>query len=162
MSLRTGGRLPRRRDWSSCRAREQWQPPRLGRKKAGIRSRESKNYEELPLTPAEDLPPPAEPPRLAPAWVPLASAWIGLLAMLLSFAIPFVPGTQNPQAELTHATAYSWADRLMLAMYIQATALFLGIITLWQTRREARQKTAAASACMHPPSSRSLPAAWLA
>jgi hypothetical protein len=51
----------------------------------------------------------------------------------------FLPGARNPRAELEHLEQYSLADRFLpLPIYGIAAVLFLGIIVLWQMRREPR------------------------
>jgi hypothetical protein len=90
------------------------------------------------------LPPlnPAEPPKRptpAPPWVALAAAWAGLLMLAASIAFVFLPGSVDPRAELEHARAYSAADRFLpLPIYGITVALFLGIVVLWQMRKEPR------------------------
>jgi len=84
-------------------------------------------------------PDPAPRPRLAPAWVALASAWLGLLTLLASIVFPFLPGSRDPRAELQHLRPYSFADKFLpLPIYGSVAAIFLGIIVLWQMRREPR------------------------
>ena len=90
-----------------------------------------------PLNP--DGPPPAAPPRLAPAWVALVAAWLGLLTLIASIAVPFLPGSRDPRAELQKLRPYAVADKFIpLPLYACAAALFLGIVVLWQMRREPR------------------------
>jgi hypothetical protein len=90
------------------------------------------------------LPPlnPTEPPKRptpAPPWVALAAAWAGLLMLAASIAFVFLPGSVDPRAELEHARAYSAADRFLpLPIYGITVALFLGIVVLWQMRKEPR------------------------
>jgi hypothetical protein len=89
-----------------------------------------------PLTPDLDPPP---PPRLAPAWVALLSAWLGLLTLIASAAVPFLPGSRDPRAELQNLRPYSVADKFIpIPIYASVVAIFLGIIVLWQMRREPR------------------------
>ena len=97
------------------------------------------------MTPsADDLPPfnpdPAPPrPRLAPPWLALASAWLGLLTLIASAIVPFLPGTRDPRAELQHLRPYSVADKFIpFPIYASVVAIFLGIIVLYQMRREPR------------------------
>ena len=91
----------------------------------------------------DDLPrlnPDAVPqPRLAPPWVALLAAWLGLLTLLASATVPFLPGSRDPRAELQNLRPYSAADRFIpVPLYVCAVALFLGIVVLWQMRREPR------------------------
>lgn len=92
----------------------------------------------------DDLPlrPPADPPRrptLAPPWVALLSAWLGLMMLIAAIAFPFLPGSDDPRAELEHARPYSFADKFLpVPMYGVTIAMFLGIVVLWQMRREPR------------------------
>src|SRR5438874_13731641 len=91
-----------------------------------------------PLPPPD---PPHPPPRpaLAPAWVALLAAWLGLLALAAAVAFPFLPGSRNPRAELEHAQPYSFADRFLpLPIYGSVVAMFLGVVVLWQMRKEPR------------------------
>ena len=96
--------------------------------------------EELPLKPVEDTPVRAKPPTTpAPAWVALFCAWFGLLTLICSAVLPFLPGSQRPREELEHRAPWSAADRwLPFPIYLSVVALFLGIVVLWQMRREAR------------------------
>jgi hypothetical protein len=91
-----------------------------------------------PLTP--DGPPPlAPPPRLAPPWVALVAAWLGLLTLIASAIVPFLPGSRDPRAELQKLQPYSLADKFLpLPIYASVVAMFLGIVVLWQMRREPR------------------------
>lgn len=91
----------------------------------------------------DDLPPlnpdPPPMPRLAPAWVALLAAWLGLLTLIASLVFPFLPGTRNPRAELQHLSPYSLADKFLpYPIYASVVAMFLGIVVLWQMRREPR------------------------
>jgi hypothetical protein len=71
--------------------------------------------------------------------VALAAAWLGLLTLIASAVIPFLPGTRDPRAELQNLRPYSLADYLLpVPLYAAALAMFLGIIVLWQMRREPR------------------------
>ena len=91
---------------------------------------------------SDDRLPPLNPdapprPRLAPAWVALLSAWLGLLTLLASLLFPFLPGTRDPRAELQHLRPYSFADKFLpFPIYGCVVAIFLGIVVLWQMRRE--------------------------
>ena len=92
---------------------------------------------------ADDLPrlnpDPPPRPRLAPAWVALVAAWLGLITLIASVAFPFLPGTRDPRAELQHLRPYSFADKFLpFPIYLCVVALFLGIVVLWQMRREPR------------------------
>lgn len=90
-----------------------------------------------PLPPLNPDPPPQ--PRLAPAWVALLSAWLGLLTLIASIAFPFLPGTRDPRAELEHLRPYSLADKFLpLPIYGSVVAMFLGIVVIRQMRREPR------------------------
>ena len=89
------------------------------------------------LPPLNPDPPPR--PRLAPAWVALVAAWLGLVTLIASAALPFLPGSRDPRAELQHLRPYSLADKFLpLPIYGSVVALFLGIVVLWQMRREPR------------------------
>ena len=108
-------------------------------------------FEKLPspifnwrcLPDSNDLPPlnpdPPPSPRLAPAWVALGSAWLGLLTLIGSAIVPFLPGSRDPRAELQNLRPYSFADKFIpFPIYASVVAIFLGIIVLWQMRREPR------------------------
>ena len=87
-----------------------------------------------PLNP--DGPP---PPRLAPAWVALTAAWVGLLTFIASIILMFLPSSRDPQAELLHLKPYSLADKFLpIPIYSSVIEMFLGIVVLWQMRREPR------------------------
>ena len=89
------------------------------------------------------LPPPEKRPTPAPAWVALLAAWAGLLMLFASIVFTLLPGSVNPRAELEHARAYSPADRFLpLPVYGNTVALFLGIVVLWQMRKEPRPLSA--------------------
>ena len=91
-----------------------------------------------PLPPPDPPEPPARP-TLAPPWVALLSAWLGLLTLVASAVFPFLPGSRDPRAELEHARPYSFADRFLpLPMYGAVIAMFLGIVVLRQMRKEPR------------------------
>jgi hypothetical protein len=56
-----------------------------------------------------------------------------------SIVFVFLPGSASPREELEGARAYSAADRFLpLPIYGITLALFLGIVVLWQMRREPR------------------------
>ena len=75
----------------------------------------------------------------APAWVALAAAWVGLIMLVASIVLMFLPGSKNPIAELEHRSAYSFADRFLpVPIYGVTLAMFLGIVVLWQMRKEPR------------------------
>lgn len=93
--------------------------------------------DDAPLPPLNPDGPPQ--PRLAPAWVALLCAWIGLLTLIAASVVPFLPGTRDPRAELEHRAPFSIADRFLpLPIYGSVIAMFLGIVVLWQMRREQR------------------------
>jgi hypothetical protein len=93
---------------------------------------------------SRDALPPLNPdspsrPRLAPPWVALLAAWLGLFTLVAAIVVPFLPGTRDPRAELEHRTSYSLADKVLpVPMYGTVAALFVGIVVLWQMRREPR------------------------
>ena len=79
------------------------------------------------------------PPRLAPPIVALFAAWLGLLTLIAAIAFPFLPGSRDPRAELQHLRPYSFADRFLpFPIYGSVVAMFLGIVVLYQMRREPR------------------------
>lgn len=95
----------------------------------------------LPLRGLDDPKPAVKPIAAtpAPAWVALLAAWLGLVTLLAAGALPLLPGSRNPRAELVHARPYSTADRwLPVPVYLSVTAIFIGCIVLWQMRKEAR------------------------
>ena len=98
----------------------------------------TRDDEPLLLRQAPDLQPrPKTTP--APAWVALAAAWLGLLMLLASVVFIFLPGSRDARAELEHLRPYSRADRFLpLPIYGITVALFLGIVVLWQMRKEPR------------------------
>ena len=90
--------------------------------------------DRLPLRP----PKPGRPTP-APAWVALLSAWLGLLVLVAAVVFVFLPGSTNPKAELQHVRPYSAKDRFLpVPLYGVALALFVGIVVLWQMRKEPR------------------------
>ena len=94
--------------------------------------------EHDPQLPLNGLPPPPKPPALAPAWVALFAAWLGLLTLVGFLVLPFLPGSRDPLAELEHRR-YALSDRFLpYPMYASVVALFMGIIVLWQMRRHPR------------------------
>jgi len=101
----------------------------------------SKHDSRLPLTPVDDDEDdaPAPKPTPAPAVVALLAAWLGLLTLIASLVLLFLPGSRHPRAELEHAEPYSLADRFLpVPIYASAIAIFLGIIVIWQMRKEPR------------------------
>src|SRR5262249_1398744 len=94
-----------------------------------------------PLKPPSD---PSPPPTLVPAIVPFLAAWLGLLTLLAALALPLLPGSRHPRAELEHREPYSLADRFIpIPIYATVVVLFLAIVTLWQMRKEPRPLPAA-------------------
>jgi len=86
-----------------------------------------------------DLMPNRPQPLLAPPWVALLSAWLGLLMVVASLVLPFLPGSRHPRLELEHYYEYSMADRyLPIPVYLSPLSLFVGIAVLWQMRKEPR------------------------
>ncbi len=86
-------------------------------------------------------PPPAAPPKpsLAPAWLSLLTAWLGIIMLIASIIFIFLPGTRDPRAELMHRVPYSLADKFLpIPIYGVTVTLFLGIVILYQMRREPR------------------------
>jgi hypothetical protein len=93
------------------------------------------------------LPGPERKPTPAPAWVALLAAWAGLLMLIASVVFTLLPGSVDPRQELEHARPYSTADRFLpLPIYGITVALFLGIVVLWQMRKEPRPLHAALAA----------------
>ena len=91
-----------------------------------------------PLPPIEP-PAPVKRPTPAPAWVAFAAAWAGLLMLVASVVFLFLPGSVDPRAELEHSRAFSTADKFLpLPIYGITVAMFLGIVVLWQMRKEPR------------------------
>src|SRR4051812_6362019 len=89
--------------------------------------------------PPPDPPGPIKRPLLAPPWVALLAAWLGLLTLVASIVFPFLPGSRDPRAELTHLRSYSFADAFLpLPIYGSVVAMFLGIVVLHQMRKEPR------------------------
>ena len=85
------------------------------------------------------LPPPERRPTPAPPWVALMAAWAGLLMLVASIVFTLLPGSVDPRKELERARPYSVADRFLpLPIYGVTVALFLGIVVLWQMRKEPR------------------------
>ena len=89
-----------------------------------------------------DLPlkPPAEPVRhtLAPPWVALLTAWLGLIMLIASIVFIFLPGSINPRQELEHQRPYSLADRFLpFPIYGITFVLFLG---WWGVLRQMRSE----------------------
>ena len=98
------------------------------------------DIDDLAPLPALDTPAPSPArPTPAPAWVALAAAWGGLLSLVAAGVVPLLPGSRDARAELEHLRQYSAADRFLpVPIYGSAVALFLGIVVLWQMRREPR------------------------
>jgi hypothetical protein len=90
----------------------------------------------LPLKPPDD---PADArPTLAPPWIALLTAWLGLVTLIGFLVVPLLPGSRNPVEELQH---HAWrpSDRwLPWPMYLSVVTLFLGIVVLRQMRKEPR------------------------
>ena len=93
---------------------------------------------QSPLKPVEPYKPPTLPTP-APAWLALIAAWSGLVVLLGCVIFVFLPGTRDPRAELERAQPFSLADRyLPFPLYGSVIAMFLGIIVIWQMRKEPR------------------------
>ena len=89
----------------------------------------------LPLEPAKS----DRSPTLAPPWVALLTAWLGLLVLIAAIVFIYLPGTRDPRGELEHRVPYSLADRFLpFPIYGVTVVLFLGIVVLWQMRKEIR------------------------
>jgi NADH:ubiquinone oxidoreductase subunit 5 (subunit L)/multisubunit Na+/H+ antiporter MnhA subunit len=94
--------------------------------------------DDLPLKPVEDPRPPKKVTP-APPWVALLAAWLGLLTLICSIVLPFLPGSRRPREELEHRTPFAPADRwLPFPIYLSVVALFLGIVVLWHMRKQSR------------------------
>jgi hypothetical protein len=95
---------------------------------------------KFPLPPLPLIESTSEPkPTPAPAIVSLLGVWIALLTLIGSIALPFLPGSRHPRAELEHLQPYSLADRFLpVPIYGSVIGLFLGIVVLWQMRKEPR------------------------
>jgi hypothetical protein len=62
-----------------------------------------------------------------------------LITLIAASVVPFLPGTRDPRAELEHRAPFSIADRFLpFPIYGSVIAMFLGIVVLWQMRREQR------------------------
>ena len=95
----------------------------------------SKLNSPLPLQP----PRPEHRPTLAPAWVALLCAWLGVIVLILAIVFIFLPGTRDPRGELEHRVPFSLADKFLpVPIYGVTVVLFVGIVVLWQMRREPR------------------------
>src|SRR4051812_37094762 len=93
--------------------------------------------DELPLKPIEDKP--KSEPNPAPAWLALASPWLGLLTLILSIAVFLVPASRDPQAEFMHQRPWSPADIVVtIAEYTAVVAVFVGLVVIWQMRTQPR------------------------
>ena len=89
----------------------------------------------LPLKPPE----PPRKPTLAPAWVALLAAWMGVIVLIASIVFIFLPGARDPRGELEHRVPFSLADRFLpVPIYGVAITLFVALVVLWQMRREPR------------------------
>ncbi len=89
------------------------------------------NSSDLPL----HAPQSRKPLTPAPAWVALLAAWFGLIVLIASIVLIFLPGSQHPKEELEHLKPYSFADRyLPVPLYGIVIALFVGIVVLRQMR----------------------------
>ncbi|HYO10367.1 MAG TPA: hypothetical protein VER17_15465 [Tepidisphaeraceae bacterium] len=61
------------------------------------------------------------------------------MTLVAAVAVPFLPGSRDPRAELEQLRPYSAADRFIpVPLYAATVALFLAIVVLWQMRREPR------------------------
>ena len=64
---------------------------------------------------------------------------MGLLDVALAAAVPFVPGSRDPRAELTHARPYAPADWVLLfAIYLCPLTITLSGIVIRQMGTEPR------------------------
>ena len=79
----------------------------------------------------------------APAWLALASPWLGLLTLILSITTFLVPGSRDPRAEFTHQRPWSPADIVVtIAEYTSVLAVFVGLVVIWQMRTQPRPLSA--------------------
>jgi hypothetical protein len=64
---------------------------------------------------------------------------MGVIVLIASIVFIFLPGARDPRGELEHRVPYSIADRFLpVPIYGVAITLFVGIVVLWQMRREPR------------------------
>ena len=78
-------------------------------------------------------------PTLAPTWVALLAAWMGVIVLTASIIFIFLPAARDPRGELEHRVPYSLADRFLpVPIYGVTITLFVAIVVLWQMRREPR------------------------
>ena len=83
--------------------------------------------------------PPHKRPTPAPAWVAFAAAWTGLLMLIASVVFVLLPGSRDPAGEIAAGRAPPPAARFLpVPIYGITAALFLGIVVLWQMRKEPR------------------------
>jgi hypothetical protein len=95
--------------------------------------------ESLPPLGRLDPPGPAKRPTPAPAWVALAAARLGLLMLIASVVFTLLPAGRHPVEELERLRPYSIADRFLpVPIYGITLAMFVGIVVLWQMRKEPR------------------------
>jgi hypothetical protein len=97
------------------------------------------NLPDLPLKPPPHEPAPQHRPTPAPPWVALLTTWLGLLTLIAALIVPFLPGTRSPREELEGLQPYAAADWfILIPMYAAPVVFFLGIVVLWQMRKEPR------------------------
>jgi hypothetical protein len=91
---------------------------------------------ELPLRPPTEL----RRPTLAPPWVALLTAWLGLVVLIMSIVFIFLPPSSHPLEELEHRRPYSLVERFLpFPIYGIALVLALGWYgVLRQMRAEPR------------------------
>ncbi len=71
--------------------------------------------------------------------VALLTVWLGVIMLVASIVFIFLPGSRDPRGELEHRLPYSLADRFLpVPIYGVTVTLFIGIVVLWQMRREPR------------------------
>lgn len=77
-------------------------------------------------------------PTLAPPWVALSTAWLGLITLIGCLIVPFLPGSRDPVAEMERHR-YAASDRFLpYPIYAGIVTLFMGIVVIWQMRRHPR------------------------
>jgi hypothetical protein len=92
--------------------------------------------QQLPLKPVSPTP----RPTLAPSWVALLTAWLGLAVLIASVVFVCLPLSQHPLEELEHQRPYSFAERFLpFPIYGVALVLCIGwYAVIRQMRYEPR------------------------
>ncbi len=80
----------------------------------------------------------SHPRGAAPAWVAVASAWMGFLSLLSAIALPFVGKYLRSRGVVSSGHWRSGDLWLPFPVYTAVVAVVLGMVAMWQMRKVRR------------------------